>query len=151
MNAQRSAPLGLTILMLAVAPAVGQQTPRAPDAVQQRTIKVLCTQALRTSLLELAPRFERASGHKVDLSIAPSGKLTARVRAGEPADLVIANAPNIDGLITEGRITASRVDLARAEVGLVIRKGAPRPDVSSPEAVKRALLAAGAVAYSPGG
>jgi molybdate transport system substrate-binding protein len=123
----------------------------APARAEPAPLKVLCTQALRTSLLELAPRFEQANGLKVELSIAPSGKLVARVRDGETADLLIANAPNIDALIKEGKVAGSRIDLARAEVGLAVRAGSPKPDISSAEGVRRALLQAGAVAYSPGG
>ncbi len=137
----RTALLALVMSLVAIAPARAQQAP----------LKVLCTQALRTSLLELAPRFEQASGTKVELSIAPSGKLVARVRDGEAADVLIANAPNIDNLIKEGRIAGVRIDLARAEVGLVVRAGVAKPDISSAEAVKRVLLEAKAVAYSPGG
>ncbi|MBI4274409.1 MAG: molybdate ABC transporter substrate-binding protein [Rhizobiales bacterium] len=121
------------------------------NPVTAAEIKVLCTQALRTSVTELAPRFERATGHKVDVSVAPSGKLVARVRDGEQADFLIANAPNIDGLQKDGKISGTRIDLARAQVGLAVRIGAPKPDISSPEAVKRALLAAKAVAYVAGG
>jgi molybdate transport system substrate-binding protein len=140
--------LGLLVTLLTVATAVAQPSKRDE---QQITIRVLCTQALRTSLLELAPRFEQASGSRVELSIAPSGKLVARVRDGEAADVLIANAPNIDSLIKEGRIAGARIDVARAEVGLAIRAGRPKPDISSADGVKRALLEAGAVAYSPGG
>lgn len=114
-------------------------------------ITVFCTQALRTSLLDLAPRFEAATGHKVTLAVAPSGLLVKRVRSGEAADLLIANAPNIDALAAEGKIAGPRIDLARAQVGLAIKAGSPRPDISTPEAVKRALLAAKAVAYVQGG
>ena len=123
----------------------------APVHAQPAPLKVLCTQALRTSLLELAPRFEQASGTKVELAIAPSGKLVARVRGGEAADLLIANAPNIDALIKEGKVVGARTDVARAEVGLAIRAGDAKPDISSAEGVKRALLDARAVAWSPGG
>jgi molybdate transport system substrate-binding protein len=122
-----------------------------PAHAQQPLLKILCTQALRTSLNELAPRFEQASGIKVELSIAPSGKLVARVRGGEAADVLIANAPNIDALIKEGKISGVRVDLARAEVGLVVRAGRAKPDISSADGVKHALLEASAVAWSPGG
>lgn len=114
-------------------------------------IKVFCTQALRTSLLDLAPRFEKATGHKVVLEVAPSGQLVKRVRTGEAADLLIANAPNIDELAKEGKIAGARTDLARAQVGLAVKAGARRPDISTPEAVKRALLDAKAVAYVQGG
>jgi molybdate transport system substrate-binding protein len=137
----RAALLALTLSLLATAPVHAQQAP----------LKVLCTQALRTSLLELAPRFEQVSGTRVELSIAPSGKLVARVRDGEAADVLIANAPNLDALIDEGKMSGARVDVARAEVGLVVRAGRPKPDISSADGVKRALLDAGAVAWSPGG
>jgi molybdate transport system substrate-binding protein len=140
--------LGLLVTLLMAATADAQPSKRDE---QQITIRVLCTQTLRTSLLELAPRFEQRSGMKVELSIAPSGRLVARVRDGEGADVLIANAPNIDSLIKEGRIAGVRVDLARAEVGLVVRAGVAKPDISSAEAVKRVLLDAKAVAYSPGG
>src|SRR5258707_10110762 len=137
----RAALLALLISLVAIGPALAQPVP----------LKVLCTQALRTSLLELVPRFEQRNGTKVELSIAPSGKLVARVRDGEAADVLIVNAPNIDSLIREGKVAGARIDLARAEVGLVVRAGAAKPDISSVEAVKRVLLQARAVAYSPGG
>jgi molybdate transport system substrate-binding protein len=137
----RAALLALTLSLLATAPVHAQQAP----------LKVLCTQALRTSLLELAPRFEQVSGTRVELSIAPSGKLVARVRDGEAADVLIANAPNIDALIKEGKVSGVRVDVAKAEVGLVVRAGAAKPDISSADGVRRALLEASAVAWSPGG
>jgi molybdate transport system substrate-binding protein len=122
-----------------------------PSPLQSAELKVFCTQALRTSLLELAPHFEKATDHKVTLEVAPSGQLVKRVRAGETADLLIANAPNIDELAKEGKITGARTDLARAQVGLAVKAGAKRPDISTPEAVKRALLDAKAVAYVQGG
>src|SRR5947209_4270232 len=100
----RAALLALIASLIAIAPAPAQQP-----------LKVLCTQALRTSLLELVPRFEQRSGARIELAIAPSGRLVARVRDGERADLVIANAPNIDGLIKDGKISGVRIDLARAE------------------------------------
>jgi molybdate transport system substrate-binding protein len=83
--------------------------------------------------------------------VAPSGQLVKRVRAGETADLLIANAPNIDELAKEGKIAGARIDLARAQVGLAIKAGAKQPNISTPEAVKRALLHAKAVAYVQGG
>jgi len=114
-------------------------------------ITVFCTQALRTMLIALAPRFEAASGHRLILVVAPSGQLVRRLRAGEIADLLIANASNIDALIAEGRIAGNRIDLARSQVGLAVRAGAPKPDIATPEALRRALLNAKAVAYVAGG
>ena len=112
---------------------------------------VFCTQALRTSLLELAPRFEAATGHKVNLVVAPSGQLVKKVQAGEIADLLIANASNIDALIKDQKVTGERIDIARAQVGLSIKAGNPRPDISTPAAVRKALLDAKAISYSAGG
>ena len=112
---------------------------------------VFCTQALRTSLLELAPRFEAATGHKVNLIVAPSGQLVKKVQAGEVADLLIANASNIDALIKDRKVTGERIDIARAQVGLSIKAGNPRPDISTPAAVRKALLDAKAISYSAGG
>jgi molybdate transport system substrate-binding protein len=132
---------GLSLMSLAVA--------SGPAGAAE--LKVFCTQALRTSLQELAPRFERATGHKVILEIAPSGQLVKKVQAGETADLLIANGPNIDALLKDGKVVGARVDIARAQVGLAIKAGAPRPDISTPEAVKKALLEAKAVAYVEGG
>ncbi len=114
-------------------------------------VKVFCTQALRTSLLELAPRFEAATGRKVDLVVAPSGLLVKRVNDGEAADLLIANADNLDALIKFGKMAGGRTNIARAQVGLSIKAGNPRPDISTPEAVRKALLEAKAIAYSAGG
>lgn len=114
-------------------------------------VTVFCTQALRTSLLELGPRFEKATGHKVNVVVAPSGQLVKKVEAGEVADLLIANAGNIDALIKSGKVTGERTDIARAQVGLSIKAGNPRPDISTPEAVRKALLDAKAISYSAGG
>jgi molybdate transport system substrate-binding protein len=137
----RAAMVALILPLLALMSAHAQPAP----------FKILCTQALRTSLTELAPRFEQVSGARVELNIAPSGKLVARVRDGEPADVLIANAPNIDALIKEGKVSGTRIDVARAEVGLVVRAGRAKPDISSADGVKRALLEAGVVAWSSGG
>jgi molybdate transport system substrate-binding protein len=120
-------------------------------AASAAEMTVFCTQALRTSLLELAPRFEAATGHKVNLVVAPSGQLVKKVQAGETADLLIANADNIDGLIAGGKVTGDRTHIARAQVGLSIKAGNPRPDISSPDAVRKALQDAKAIAYSAGG
>lgn len=120
-------------------------------AASAAEMTLFCTQALRTSLLELAPRFEKATGHKVNLVVAPSGQLVKKVQAGEVADLLIANASNIDALIKDGKVTGDRIDIARAQVGLSIKAGNPRPDISTPAAVRKALLDARAIAYSAGG
>ncbi len=129
------------LLFLAMQPAT-----RA-DAAE---IRLFCTQALRTSLLELAPRFEKATGHKITMEVAPSGQLVKRVESGEHADVLIANADNIDALLKSGKATGQRIDIARAQVGIAVKAGTPKPDISTPDAVKRAFEKS-RVAYSAGG
>jgi molybdate transport system substrate-binding protein len=97
------------------------------------------------------PTFERASGHKITTRWIPGVDLLKRVKEGESSDLVFMQAKDIDELIQCGRIAAdSRVELATSGVGVAVRAGAPRPDISSADALKRALLAAKAVAFSTG-
>jgi molybdate transport system substrate-binding protein len=118
-------------------------------AVKAAEIKVLCTTALFTSLEELAPQFERASGHKLVMSFANAASMTKRIADGEVADVAIVAGAGVDDLIKQGKVLpASRVDIARSEIGVAVRAGAPKPDISSPEAFKRALLAAKSIAAS---
>jgi molybdate transport system substrate-binding protein len=112
-------------------------------------IKVLATIAMQSVLEDLVPKFEKASGHKVSLTFGLGVPLTKRVQDGEVADVLVAPRGGIDGLIKAGRLEAgSDTTLARSSVGVAVRKGAPKPDISTPEALKRALLAAKSVSYS---
>jgi molybdate transport system substrate-binding protein len=110
-------------------------------------MKVMTSNALRTVLGELAPAFERAHGHKISASYDPAQRMLKRIAAGETADLAISSAIAIDGLANQGVIAAgSRRILARYGVGIAVRAGAPKPDIGSVEAFKRALLDAKSVA-----
>jgi len=114
-------------------------------------IKVMSSYAFREAYLELVPQFEAASGHKVTTLWAPSTEMMQRLTGGETVDLVVMAARSIDELIALGTIAPdSRVDLARSGVGVAVRAGAPKPDISSAEALKRALLAARSIACSTG-
>ena len=114
-------------------------------------IKVMQSAAFREAYLELAPEFERATGHKAVAIFAPGIRVMSRLKAGETADLVIMAAGAIDELIGLGKIVpGSRVDLGKSSIGVAVRAGAPKPDISSGEAVKCALLAAKSIAYSTG-
>ena len=114
-------------------------------------IQVMSSAAMKAAYLELVPGFERASGHKVATRWIPGVDLLNRVKEGETSDLVILQAGNIDELIGAGRIVAgSRVDLARSGVGVAVRAGAAKPDISSTDALTRTLRAAKSVAYSTG-
>jgi molybdate transport system substrate-binding protein len=112
-------------------------------------IAVMASAAFKEAYLELVPEFERASGHSVSSLWVPSVQMMARLKGGEQVDLVILSAAALDELIQAG-IIAERVDLARSGVGVAVKAGAPKPDISSGEAVKHAVLAAKSIAYSTG-
>ena len=104
-------------------------------------IQVMSSAAMKAAYLELVPAFERATGHQVATRWIPGVDLLKRVKEGEASDLVIMQAGDIDELIRAGRIVAgSRVDLAKSGVGVAVRAGATRPDISSPDALTRGTL-----------
>src|SRR5580700_5641520 len=111
-------------------------------------LRIFSTTALKAVLEALRPHFEASSGHTLDLNFGPSGGLTKRIAAGEAADLVIVAEPEIAALKQQGRIAATSPVICRSGIGVAIRKGTPKPDISSAEAFKRALVAAKAVAFS---
>ena len=97
----------------------------------------------------MLPAFERSSGHKVTLALATAGKVRDRLLAGEAADVAFVTASVIAEVEAAGKLVAgSRVELARSPLGVAIRKGAPKPDLSSLDALKSLILAAKTVALT---
>jgi len=118
---------------------------------QAAEIAVLASPAMKEAYAELVPRFERSSGHKVTTTWAGTADIMKRIQAGGTYDVVIAAANSLDELTDTGRLMAgSRKDLVRSGVGVAVRAGAPKPDISTAEAVKRAVLAAKSVGISTG-
>ncbi len=114
-------------------------------------VKVLASNAIKEAYLELAPQFEKASGHKVVTTWAGTVDINKRMAAGEVFDLVIMAGNALDVLIKDGKIAAgSRVDLVKSGVGVAVKAGAPKPDIASSDAVKKALLDAKSVGMSTG-
>lgn len=113
-------------------------------------IKVLAGSALDPVMSDLILQFEQLSVHKVKLdSDGAIGGMTSRIQKGEAADVVIVSAPQIDLLEKEGKVIAgSGADLVKVGIGVFMRKGAPKPDISSVEAFKRTLLAAKSIGYN---
>lgn len=112
-------------------------------------LKVFSTIGMRSVVEELKPKFEQASGHKLDITWGLAGALTKRVADGESPDALVAIRGGIDSLVTSGRITQpSAVTLALSGVGVSVRSGAAKPDISTPDKLKEALIAAKAIAYS---
>lgn len=114
-------------------------------------IKVMASAAFKEAYLELVPEFERTTGHKVVTIWVPSVQMMNRLKGGEIVDLVILSAAALDELVKHGMIApGNRFDLAKSGVGVAVRAGAPKPDISSGEALKRAVLAAKSIVYSTG-
>lgn len=115
-------------------------------------MKVLCTNGVKSIMLDLVPVFERGSATKVVITWGSANGLLKELETGAGGDLAILTAEAIEDLIKRGKVVAgSRVDLARSGIGVAVRKGANKPDIGSPEALKRALLAAKSVAHSKSG
>ena len=117
-------------------------------AAQAAEVKVLCANGMQSVIEDLGPKFESASGHKLVITFASGGATIKRAEDGEAVDIVIAPRQGIDGLIKDGKVAADNVTaLASTGISVAIRKGALRPDISSPEALKRALLVAKSITY----
>ena len=115
-------------------------------------MEILCTNGVKSVMVDLVPAFERTSGTKVMITWGATNSLLKDLEGGAGGDLAILTAEAIDDLMSGGRVVAgSRVDLARSGIGVAVRKGAKRPDIASPEALKRALVAAKSVAHSKSG
>lgn len=114
-------------------------------------IKMLASGASKEICAELIPEFEKASGHKVVQTWAGTVDIKKKMAAGEVFDVVIVAAPEVDAFIEEGKMSpGSRVDLLRSGVGVAVRAGAPRPDLSSGDSLKKALLSAKSIGHSTG-
>jgi molybdate transport system substrate-binding protein len=113
-------------------------------------ITVLSSLAHREAYLELVPEFERSIGHKVSTTWAGTVDIMKRIAAGEIYDIIIVAGASVDELIKQGKIDGPRVDLAKTGIGVAVRAGALKPDLSSADALKRALLTAKSVGYSTG-
>lgn len=115
------------------------------DAVE---LRVLSGNGAKAAVRELCAQYERATGNTVDLHFEVNADVKKKIEAGEVFDVAVLNPPVIDALINEGKlVTGSRADIGRSGLGVAVRKGAPKPDISSVEAFKHSLLAAKAVAY----
>jgi molybdate transport system substrate-binding protein len=111
-------------------------------------IKVFTTRSVATVLNKIGPEFERTAGHKLSVTTDVAIRLVRRINAGEPFDFLVAAPGQIDELIKEGKIIReTRTDLVRSGIGVAVRTGAPKPDIGSVEAFKRALINAKSIAY----
>ncbi len=117
-------------------------------------IRVMTSGAFTAAYREVIPEFERLTRNKIvtaygaSMGSAPDS-IPGRLERGEPVDVVIVAGTALDELIKLGQVVAgSRVDLVRSSIGMAVRTGAPKPDISTVETLKRALLEAKSIAYS---
>src|SRR5436190_11749154 len=120
----------------------------AGSTARAAEIKLLAASALHPAIDALIPDFEKSLGHKVTVDYETAGAVADRVQKGEAADIVLSSVPMIDRLQAQGKVVAGdRVIFAKVGVGAFVRKGAAKPDISSADAFKRAMLAAKSIAY----
>jgi molybdate transport system substrate-binding protein len=126
-------------------------------AVLAADVHVMISAGFFQAYSELAPAFERVTGHRLVTTRGPSlgdsaEAIPTRIKRGEPTDVVIMVGASIDDLSRQGLVSASsKVNLARSQIGMVVRAGAAKPDIGSVDAFRRALLEAKSIAYSDSG
>jgi molybdate transport system substrate-binding protein len=123
-------------------------------AARADEIKVVTSGGFTAAYLELVPEYESSTHNKLVTEFGPSmgtthNAIPIRLERGEAIDVVIMAAPALDDLIKQGKVRAgSRVDLVKSSIGMAVKAGAPKPDISTVDALKRTLLAAKSIAYS---
>ena len=119
-------------------------------AASAADVKVMSGAAMRGAFGELLPQFERATGHKIVIEYGAGTTFTKQIEAGEAFDLVIIDSSAVDELIKQGKIVGdTRADIVRAAIGVGVREGAPKPDISSVDAFKKTLLSVTSFTYAP--
>jgi molybdate transport system substrate-binding protein len=111
-------------------------------------LKVFCAGAVKSAIMDVAQAFERDTAHSLQFIFGAVGGLQDRVMNGEPADVLILTRPALERMASQGRVSGETIiDLGRVGVGIAVRGDAPLPDVSTPEALRKALIAAKSLAY----
>jgi molybdate transport system substrate-binding protein len=133
----------LRVLTCSLVGATLLTTPAGADE-----IRVLSSVGIKAAVEVLAPQFEQATKHKVTTVFDLAGVLKTRIESGEPFDVAILTQPLLDELISKGKVvSASRAEVARVGLGLMIKAGAPKPNVSTVEAFRQTLVGAKSITY----
>ena len=112
-------------------------------------LKLLISNGMKEAVHDLAPQFERASGHKLSIRYGTAAFLQRDMEASENFDVTVVPAPSIAAVAKAGKLDIStRSDIAHSRIGIAVRKGAPKPDIGTVEAFKRTMLNAKAIAYA---
>ena len=132
----------IKLLLLAALGGLAAQPAIAGD------LKVLTAGAYKQVLLAMQPEFEKQSGHRLVIDNDTVGALVKRIDGGETFDVVVASPAGLDGLVKSRKVAdGTRQNLARVGIGIMVKAGAPKPDVSSVEAFKKAILGAKSISY----
>jgi molybdate transport system substrate-binding protein len=119
---------------------------------QAPAVRVLASNGVQGALNDIIPQCEQAVGHPLAVEFGTTATIKPRIEGGEAFDFTVLTSEAIDALIKEGKVSAdSRANIARVGIGIGIRGGAPKPDVSTPEALKKSLLNAKSITYAAAG
>jgi molybdate transport system substrate-binding protein len=136
-------------LVVAVALFASFSAALCPAPATAADLKVISAGAVRGLIAEIIDDYSRQTGQKFDFTIGTTGQLRNIIASGQHADLIIVSAPLMGELEKTGKLTPdSRAELGRVGIGVTVREGATAPDVSTPDALKKALIAARSVAYT---
>src|SRR4051794_19158408 len=135
----RTLSTAFSIAVLIAAPA---------NSIRAAEIKVISADVFTGVIDEIAEEFTGISGHKIRIDYHTAYQVNTRIQSGEFADVIILNRPQLEDLVRRKKVAAeSIVAFARSGVGMAVRAGVPKPDISTVEAFKRALLAAKSIGY----
>jgi len=135
-------------LRIAIAALVLMAALRAGGAADAAEIRVLSSGSLKAALSQLLPDFQKSSGNAATIEYGPAGAIVGRIQKDDPADVVIVSRSQLEKLEGNGKVVqGSLVNIAGIALGVAVRKGAPKPDISNIEAFKRALLSARSIGY----
>lgn len=151
MNRKFGSALTIVAVGLALsAGLLGMFARRTP--AQTADLRVLISDGMKTVVEELTPQIEHSIRHKLAAQFNSSKNLRDKINAGEPFDAAILTSDVLDDLIQQGKIAAGgRADISRTGLGMGVRAGAAKPDISTPEALKKTLLSARSISFNPTG
>jgi molybdate transport system substrate-binding protein len=121
--------------------------PAETAPAQDTEIRILCSNGIRAAVEKLVPGYERSMGRSIKVQFGTSATFKRSIEGGEPFDLAILTPAIIEDLIKQGKIVGMAVDLASSGIGMAVRAGLPKPDVTTAEAIKQTLLTSKSIGY----
>jgi molybdate transport system substrate-binding protein len=151
MNSKIKAAIAIAAAILALSAELFFLPSRSTQA-QSMELRVMVSDGLKTVVEELTPQIEHATGRKLAAQFNSSKNLRDKIQGGEPFDAAILTSDVLDDLIKQGKIAAgTRAEISRTGMGMGVHAGAPKPDISTPEALKQTLLKAKSISFNPTG